>query len=266
MLKKILKKKFSPNTKIRSYQDYQEALQDSTQGAYEDEELVNVVLEKTKRLKTQLGHTYFREIDFKTANLLLSILYLRKKQINLIDLGGACGSHYFEVRKLLPPDVSLTWAVVETPKMVSKAKELTNNELHFYDKLSEATRQIGKIDLFHTSGTLQCVANPLGYVKEIIGSGARYLLFNRMGFILTNEPITILHESYVFEHGIGQLPDNRNGKIIRFPYTYLSKKQFDELIDASHYQLLMEFSDDSGVSPINNEPIIGKGLLYELKY
>lgn len=266
MLKSILKKVLSPTTKLKIYQNYQEALRDSTHGAYEDDELVKVVFEKTKRLKEQLAHAPFGEIDFKTANLLLSILYLQKKQVNVIDFGGACGSHYFEVRKLLPSDISLTWAVVETPKMVAKAKELTSNELHFYNNLSEAIQKSNKIDLFHTSGTLQCVEYPLEYIKEMIDSNAQYILFNRMGFIVKDEPITIVHESFVFEHGVGQLPDNRNDKIIKFPYTYLSKKQFDGLINGSNYQLLMEFGDDSGMSPISNEPIIGKGFLYKLRY
>lgn len=265
VVKKIAKKLFFPTVKLQTYKNYQEALKNATKSSYQDQDLVEVVFEKTKLFQQNQLQNGVSAIDFKTANLLLSILSLQKEQINVIDFGGACGSHYFEVRKLLPANISLKWIVVETSAMAAKAQALANHELFFSDNLKEATRQLKEIDLFHTSGTLQCVDDPLLYLEEIIATRAKYLLFNRMGFTLRDEPITLLHESYLSEHGIGKLPVSPvNNKIIEFPYTYLSKKDFDSVINTSDYKVIIEFNDDSGISPIQNEPIIGKGFLFKL--
>jgi putative methyltransferase (TIGR04325 family) len=263
LLKKIAKKLFFPTKKTKTYTSYQEAMQDATQSGYEDKALVEVVFTKTKWYLQKLQQSTHGEIDFKTANLLFAILNVQKAQVHVLGLGSACGAHYFEVRKLLPPNIRLNWVVVETPAMVAKAKALSNEELSFSDDLAKASQQIGKIDLFHTSGTLQCVDAPFLYLQQIIETGASYLLFNRMNFTLKSEPITIIHESFLWEHGIGTLADNNAyHTIVKYPYSYLPKQRFDELISASMYKLWIEFNDDSGASPINNEPIIGKGLLF----
>ena len=266
LIKKIANTLFRSPTKFKTYKNYHHAMQEATQFGYEDHELVEVVFQKTKLYQQRLQQQEHSEIDFKTANLLVAILSIQKAQVNVFDLGGACGAHYFEVRKLLPPNIKLQWTVVETPIMARRAGELKNGELSFSDDLIKVSKQIGKIDLLHTSGTLQCVDDPIHYLKQIIATDASYLLFNRMSFTLQNAPITILHESFLWEHGIGKFSDNTAyQKILKYPYSYIPQQNFDEVMASSHYQLLLEFKDESGSSYINDAEIIGKGLLFKQK-
>jgi putative methyltransferase (TIGR04325 family) len=264
LIKKIAQKLFFSGNKIKTYPSYQAAMQDATQSGYEDQALIEVVFTKTKLYQQKLEQVAHSEIDFKTANLLFAILNIQKEEVRILDFGGACGVHYFEVRKLLPQNIKLKWIVVETPAMVAKAKELSNSELSFANNFLEASKPLGNIDLLHTSGTLQCVGDPFQFLKQMVETRASYLLFNRMGFTLKNEPITVLHESFLWEHGVGKLPDNKAyHQIAKYPYSYLPKQKFDELITTAQYELLIEFGDESGFSPINNEPIVGKGLLFK---
>ncbi len=88
--------------------------------------------------------------------------------MNVVDFGGACGAHYFHLKKLI--NKKFNWTVVETPAMVAMAKSLETDELKFTADLEQALK--GKVDLIHTSGALQCVDDPMKYLRQLTGSGA----------------------------------------------------------------------------------------------
>jgi putative methyltransferase (TIGR04325 family) len=264
LIKKIIGKIYRRTPVLKTYPSYEDALKDATPYGYEDKELVNIILEKTKLYQKKLAESTSVNIDFKTANLLLSLFYTYQSQtIHVLDFGGACGAHYFEVRKLLPAHFRLKWVVVETPTMVTLANSLANEELSFEDDLDRAIGYLGSVDLLHTSGTLQYVNDQLSFLKRLIDVKANYLLINRMGFTLDNQPIIIIHQSYSNEHGVGQLSYPTPSTIIKTPYTFMPKKDFDEII-APKYELLLEFADDSGIFPVNQNPMIGRGLFFRL--
>jgi putative methyltransferase (TIGR04325 family) len=76
----------------------------------------------------------------------------------------------------------MKWIVVETPEMAQRAKTaLGTCELTFTSDLREAADSLRRIDLLHTSGTLQCVNNPEEYLKTIVSFGATHTLLNRLG-------------------------------------------------------------------------------------
>jgi putative methyltransferase (TIGR04325 family) len=88
-------------------------------------------------------------------------LAISRKELNVIDFGGACGIHYFFVKVLFGNRVSLRWHVVETPRMGSAAVDMEDGQLKFFDDLEKAKSELGRVDLLFSSGALQCVSQPI---------------------------------------------------------------------------------------------------------
>lgn len=67
----------------------------------------------------------------------------------VLDFGGGAGLHYKLARKQSP---NIRWAVVETPAMVQRARQLATDRLMFFEGIEEASNWLGKVDLVHSNG------------------------------------------------------------------------------------------------------------------
>lgn len=179
---------------------------------------------------------------------------------NIVDFGGACGAHYFEIRKFLTHPVK--WIVVETPQMVSSAKsrKLETDELIFVDSLD----YLPQIDFIHSSGTLQSVPDAYGTLQKLMNLGAKNILFNRMMFNKNDREFTTVQKSKLADNGKGKLPDGYIDKEISYPHTTLSFNKFNSFL-SNKYSLTWEFDEPSGSYQIGNDPIIGCGMFYTMK-
>ena len=156
-----------------------EALADCTDDAYENDELVRVIFDKTKIYKNSLENSNYSKLDVRSLSLINTILQVGKPGVTVIDFGGAAGAHYFDLRKALP-DIGLSYTVIETPAMVKYAQAFSTAELKFKSDFNG----IENVDIVHSSGTLQSVDNPYVYLQKLINLKADYMLFNRLGFTL----------------------------------------------------------------------------------
>ena len=108
----------------KEYENYSQAMSDCTSDAYQNIELCNMIADKTIIHIETLKE---RPFSLNPTNVfLLSAInqYINiysKKNLKILDFGGACGAHYFEIRRFIPNDVSLKWYVVETAQMVKSA-------------------------------------------------------------------------------------------------------------------------------------------------
>jgi len=254
------------NKKRDLYDTYDQALKDSTKEAYENNELIRVIFDKTKIYKAQLDKQDIITYDFRSANMLAGVLMAKNTNniVNVLDFGGACGVHYFEVRKGLPASIRLNWVVVETPVMVDYGQELANAELSFEADFSKAVAKMGNVDLLYTSGTIQCVDKPFDYLSLITSSKAKFILFNRLGLALGNKNLILVHESMLSWNGVGPLPEGYKDKWIKYPFQFIRKGEFESIM-SQNYKALFDFSELSGIFPVNNEKLEGKGILYEHK-
>lgn len=242
----------------QQYPSYAAALAECSDNAYENRDIVQVVLEKTKRLRAA---TLYPHVNATNAYLMVSLLQKAASgSISVLDFGGACGYHYFLARGILPSNVALRWTVVETPEMVKAANELANDELNFSSDLSSAVARTERIDLLHTSGTLQCTDRPLGYLRMIVDSGAESILFNRLGLTKGGRNVVVMHEPMLSWHGPGPLPENFEDRAVRYPFVFPPEAEFYSILD-ERYDLAMTFEDESGMFAVPGEAIIGRGLL-----
>ncbi|MBD2187103.1 methyltransferase, TIGR04325 family [Pseudanabaena mucicola] len=271
ILQKIKSKvsfRISPSEE-KLYQSYEEALANCTKNGYEDDLLTNVILFKTINYAKILENNYLKLTPTTAFSLsaLASIVSAKaRKSLTVVDVGGACGVHYFEFRKVCDPSLSIQWYVVETATMAQKAKNtLQSEELHFVDSLDEVLGLINEpIDLLHTSGTLQCVPNPLTFLNKILNSNADYILFNRLGLNRTDETDVIkIHFSRLSSNGVGtDLPSGVEDRLLSYPFTFLSEKKFlSKVFENKNYEILTSYNDLTGIFSIPSYEIVGGGYL-----
>ncbi len=250
--------------KEKEYENFKDALSDCRGTSYEDIELCNVVAEKTKKYKDSL----LREKPLLPPTSILPLvsaighclLVQNKQTLNILDIGGACGAHYFEVRHLIPQNIKINWIVLETPQMVLSAKNqgLPTEELHFIDSLEMLD---APIDFVHSSGTLQYVAEPYSLLEQVVNLGATYLFFNRMMLNKENREFITVQKSKLSWNGPGKLPEKYQDRTVFYPHTTLSFQKLNEKL-SNKYILAWELDEKTGKYQIGNGKITGRALLY----
>ena len=208
----------------KEYASYSEAVKAcQTETPYQDQDLLECILAKTKR---------YLSADAKVLSpyevslfVFLSLLQgkSQSKILNVIDVGGACGMHYFQVRKVLPKNIRLRWKVVETPGMVRVASELTNDELSFHDDLKAAVAD-NVVDGVFLSGLLQCCEKPWKMLSNILSVGAEVLGIYRVGCCKGDKDYLTVQDSRLSTNGPGELPEGFEDRIVKYPYYILSEE------------------------------------------
>lgn len=260
-----LKKRGIP---YKTYDSYSDAIAEcKTPNTYENEELVKAIIYK----QSELNRAGFKPFEVPDAiwAALCAINYTVKKMghnnIRVIDHGGAAGTHYFFLKYFLAEDINLKWCVVETPKMVEHAKQLTTNELSFTSSLDEAERSLGGVDLFYSSGTLQCIPNPSHFLEKVIEKKWPFLFFNRTGFTRGKCDVISIQNSLIRDNGVpGTLPPEIANKEVQYPVIYMQFSEFQRILD-SNYSSPWHCAVESGYHMINDEPIFGNAVFYERK-
>lgn len=246
------------------YASWKQALIASSVDGYENNQLVDVVVSKTQRYRDRLAEGKdAAAIDSSSSASLAALLAATAgdRAVHVIDFGGAAGAHYFLARAMLPNTVALQWIVVETEAMATAARStLANKELDFCSDLQEATGKVKQVDLLHSSGTLQCVENPYSCLENLVAVGAKFMLLNRLGLSRGDHDVITVHESMLSWNGPGPLPEGIVDKRIRYPFTFPQEERIDQILNSS-YRRVAEFQDNSGIFPVNNQSIIGLGLL-----
>ena len=251
----------------KEYKNYSQAIDACTSDAYLNAELCNMIADKTVIHAQKLNE---RPYVLNPANVFLLsainqyIIDFSTINLTILDFGGACGAHYFDIKRFIPKAVSLKWIVVETEQMVRSAneKELGDNELIFVSSLNEIKTDI---DLIHSSCALHYVPDPYTIINELISVNAKWVLFNRMMFNENDRDFVTVQKSFLSSNGPGDLPAGYHDRILSYPHTTLSFKRFNSSFINNGYDLDWIFDELSGSYQIKNEKIIGKGMLYKRK-
>lgn len=152
-----------------------------TISGYENPELVEVVFQKT--------FAYSPTKDWPEIANVRTVL----------DFGGGCGIHYKEATRVAP---SILWAVVETPAMALRAKELETDRLRFFDSIDSAVSWLGPPDTVHSNGALQYTPNPIEVLRNLCALQAKTMLWYR---VLLGQPVKELQSSFLGDNGPGSI-------------------------------------------------------------
>jgi len=245
-----------------TYATYEAALADCAADGYEDRDLVEVVRRKTQAYRDALGSALLTPANASSLCALLASI--QSQEIHVLDFGGACGAHYFLARAVLPLSYTLRWTVVETPAMAKAGVGLATEELTFSSDLRHAAESLGRIDLLHTSGTLQCVSDPRRSLGQLLDLRATRILFNRLALSQGPQDVVVVQQSKLSENGPGPMPGGLPDRTVRYPCTLLQESAFYDALRQNH-EVILTFEDTSGVFRIKEQPIIGRGLLARRK-
>jgi putative methyltransferase (TIGR04325 family) len=252
----------------KTYPTYVDALRQCSGDSYLSSDIAKIVAAKTRILAASLRDR--AAIDFTATSVLslTAILHLLRSEqvpvVRVIDFGGACGAHYFQVRAALPDATPLKWAVVETPTMVSAAKEFESDELHFFEDLPTAKSWVVDADLTHSSSTLPYTSEPFEWLKRLIGLSSKYLLLTRMNMTEGDRDIIFVQPSMLSWNGVGKMPAGFLDREVLYPNTAFRKAAFESMI-AEKYQILMRFDDPGSARRIGGVSLVGHGVFARLK-
>jgi hypothetical protein len=153
-----------------------------------------------------------------------------------LDFGGGCGLHYKLARRQSP---DIHWAVVETPAMLERAKELATDKLRFFADISEAQKWLGAIDVMHSNGALQYTLEPEDILNRLCGLRTKRMIWERIALSKANIERE-LQSSLLGDNGPGSLAGLRE-KIVRFTRTKIPEQTF---LDAHSGYVLTERGAD----------------------
>lgn len=172
---------------------------------YESEELVDTIFRKTV--------AYQGEANWPLIKGLRTVL----------DFGGGAGVHYKTASRQSP---DIRWAVVETPAMVRRAKELETGKLMFFEQVEEAADWLGDIDLVHSNGAIQYVPDAAQTIRALCSVRPAQLVWHRVP-ISEGEGRKEVQTSYLGDNGPGQLYSAAE-KLVRYERTWISEQAFLE--------------------------------------
>jgi putative methyltransferase (TIGR04325 family) len=252
------------NRRVIKYKSYDEAIFHCTANTYQNEELCNIIADKT------IAYVEFLKKKPYTHNP--TTVYLAfamnhfvnasgKKSITVLDFGGACGAHYFEVRNILPEAVPLKWIVVETEQMIRSAvsRGFAKDELSFINRIEDV---LDPVDFVHSSSALQYVPAPYEFLKKLIDVRAKMILFNRMMLNKNSYDIITVQRSFLSSNGPGELPAGYSDKPIMYPHTTMAIDRMNSMMMNEGYECMLDFEEPSGSFSLGKEEILRKGLLF----
>jgi putative methyltransferase (TIGR04325 family) len=250
----------------KTYKTFNEALLECSGSlGYEDPELVNMIVEETKEYLLSLNESHYVSADQTILHILLPFsLVTDKKKVNVLDIGGSCGMHYFPVKKIFGHGPELKWHVAETKSLSEAARIFENEELKFFDNIKDACRHLDNVDIIISSGAIQYCSNPRTVLEEMIDSNARFILLTRLSLTLADHDIISVQKSLLSQNSFEKLPSGYIDKIIKYPHTNLVEEDFKKII-GTKYDIRIKFEDNSGIQRINFHKSVGYGLLLERK-
>ena len=188
----MLKKLFSKSIKHQygwfgDYSSWEKVL-DKT-GGYDEQ----VILERTKHalLKVKNGEAAYerdsvtfdkKEYPYALIAFLQLSASLKKRPLQVLDFGGSLGTTYYQVKEFLNPDVCTSWNIVEQAHYVSCGKaNFADDLLSFYSSIDECLAE-KEIDFVLLSSSVQYLAKPHVFLKELADYNFPFLLFDRTAF------------------------------------------------------------------------------------
>jgi putative methyltransferase (TIGR04325 family) len=186
---------------------------------YEAQELVETVFQKTLEYNPRGDWPLVRSVR------------------TVIDFGGGAGLHYKLAQQQSP---SIRWAIIETPAMVRRAKELETDNLKFFEQIDTAADWLGGVDLVHSNGAIQYVPDAEETIRHLCATIPKALVWYRVP-LSEGASRREIQTSFLSDNGPGQSASSKE-KLVRYERNWLPEKLF---IQAHGVYRLAERGPDS---------------------
>ena len=171
--------------------------------------------------------------------------------LNVVDIGGALGSTYFQCRGLLEGVGSLRWNVVEQPAFVDCGlAHFQNDHLRFFRDLS-ACLAAGGVNVAVLSGVLPYVEDPHAMLQEVAQARLSHVILDRTPLWEANDRLTVQ-----------SVPPSIYGFAVSYPaWIFNRERVLAHFLPA--YRLLDEFEALAGTIHVDGASARDTGLLFE---
>jgi putative methyltransferase (TIGR04325 family) len=240
--------------KVKTYQTFADAEAACQDNGYSNNDLTKVVLLKNNLFRSQLHSTQLLDLSALRTLIGLAAVNTKNNSLNVIDFGGGAGYHHTIASCTLDPNINLKWNVVETKAMVNQAKMTANQNLKFFDNLTEAATDLGSVDLIFTSSALQYCPNPLAYLTEITNLNSKYIYITKTPFINSDVETISTQTSKLSHNGPGPLPPDYKDKKITYPITFSSKTMVEKILKEK-YNIRFCVMEDKAVFKVGKQEI-----------
>ncbi len=169
------------------YTNWQEAAASCT--GYDAQNILEKVLQATLKVKRgeaayERDSVIFDEIEYAWP-LLAGLMWVAARNsgtLNVLDIGGALGSSYFQNRMFLDSLKGVRWNVVEQLHFVNAGNDYLNDgRLRFYPTIDSCLEE-NHPNIILLSSVLQYLENPSDILSRLHLCGATTLIIDRTPF------------------------------------------------------------------------------------
>jgi putative methyltransferase (TIGR04325 family) len=171
--------------------------------------------------------------------------------LNVVDIGGALGSTFFQCRELLMGVASLRWNVVEQPAFVDCGSEnFQNEQLRFFRDLKSCLAA-EPVRVVLLSGVLPYVEDPHAMLNEVAQTGLPHVILDRTPLSEAGDRLTVQ-----------SVPASIYGFPVSYPAWILNR---DRVLShfLPQYRLVDEFEALAGTIHVDGSLARDTGLLFE---
>jgi putative methyltransferase (TIGR04325 family) len=171
--------------------------------------------------------------------------------LNVVDIGGALGSTYFQCRGLLEGTASVRWNVVEQPAFVDCGiQHFQSEQLRFFRDLRSclAVEPVGVAVL---SGVLPYVEDPHAMLREVADARLAHVILDRTPLWAAGDRLTVQ-----------SVPASIYGFPVSYPAWILNRERVLGHF-LPQYRLVEEFGALAGTIPVDGLSARDTGLIFE---
>ncbi|MCA6107823.1 hypothetical protein [Bradyrhizobium cenepequi] len=142
---------------------------------------------------------------------------------SVLDFGGGAGLHYKLARKQSP---DIRWAVVETPAMARRARQLATNRLMFFSDIHEAADWLGEVELMHSNGAIQYVPDAIETIRTLCATRPAAMAWHRVPISDADAKAKAeVQTSFLSDNGPGSLPTSKD-KLVKYARNWIPAESF----------------------------------------
>lgn len=261
VIKRRMTSSMSSNTLYNSYEEALSACQDN---AYEQNDVVKLVVEKNIIYKQEINSKPLFDLGVFRTLFGLGLANNGKGTLSVLDFGGGGGYHYTIAKVAFGDSIDLRWNIIETKAMASEGTRIADDSLKFFYSINEAKKDMGLVDLVFTSGALQYCPDPLHFLKELTDVGAKFLFITRTALSDSHQKMTTIQVSNLSANGPGPLPSNFQDRKVSYPITFVSKNEVEKIL-TEKYNIRFIIIEDKDVHNAGEKKISMYGYFCVLK-
>jgi putative methyltransferase (TIGR04325 family) len=147
--------------------------------SYDDEIEVKKHLEWTSAALELVNTGKQPHLPHNALALLAAITSGDTNAVSVLDIGGAVGAGYVQLRGSLPKSVAIQYKVVDLPKMCEAGRQLFNGDasIQFHSSIPDLSNSL---NIVYASAVLPYIDDYCGFLRELASLEPKFILLGQL--------------------------------------------------------------------------------------